>query len=270
MPSYVRMPGNLKQAKDFEPLDPCDLKRLGAIAMRHTWSPIVFKDNYRTKANFLYSDYLGLDVDNTDGEPYTLEQAISHWCDSACIIGITKSHQLPKITGSTTFPPQDRFRIITPWQKRITSLGEYEYNIRQYIKHHEQYDQACVDGARLFYPLKKIIFANFDGERQPVLHWREETPEEKSFKQIFAAAKLRQRLVKGIPAHIVRFLNDGVVFGGSRNKSVYVATSELLQHGYLPEKILDLVAKSPFNRADFPDAELLTAYRSAVKNFDAK
>ena len=270
MPSYVRTLGNLKQAKDFEPLQPCDLKRLGAVACRYTWSPIVFAQNYRSRSNFMYSDYMGLDVDNTEGEPYTLEQAINDWCDSACIIGLTKSHQIEKHTAEMVYPPADRFRIITPWQRRITSLDEYEYNLRQYTQAHQQFDEACVDGARLFYPLQKIVYANFEGELQPVVSLPVKTAAEQELHSILLAAQKRQRLTKGIPKYILKFLNEGKIFGGSRNLSVYATTRELLEHGYLPEKILDLLAKSPFNRSDFPESELLTAYRSATKNFVQK
>ena len=97
MPSYHKLnPGVYIYAKNFETLHNCDLRLLGAIACKYTWIPAALKQPYREKKNFLFADFVGFDVDNTEGEPYTLAQAIEDWGDSACVIATTRSHQLPK------------------------------------------------------------------------------------------------------------------------------------------------------------------------------
>lgn len=259
MPSYHKLnSGIYKFASDFVPLRPCDIKLLGAIACRYTWSPIVFKDNYRNKINFLYSDFVGFDVDNTEGEPYPLGQAMVDWMDSEVIIATTKSHQLPK----NDYPPADRFRIITRWARRIESLEEYEYNMRRIIKHNEQFDGSCVDGARPFYPCTRIVFANFKGFPQPVHQVIRETKSMADIAYDYMRAKSNR-----IPHHVDMFIKKGIVFGEGRNISVYVSALELLRAGTEPEKVLELLRLSPFDRAEFSDHELESTYVSALKRY---
>lgn len=261
MPSYHKLnSGIYKFASDFVPLNPCDIKLLGAIACRYTWSPIVFKDHYRNKINFLYSDFTAFDVDNNGHEQYPLGQAMVDWMDSEVIIATTKSHQLPK----NDYPPADRFRIITRWARRIESLEEYEYNMRRIVKHNEHFDGSCVDGARPFYPCTRIVYANFKGYPQPVHQIiKNEIPKEQS-DHIKA---FRASINPNIPQHIKNFLNDGIHFKGSRNYSVYMSTLTLLEKGMDLEKIVALLEKSPFDRRDFSTSELITAINSAVKKF---
>ena len=267
MPSYCRInPGVYKFANDFEPIEPCDLRLLGAIACRYTWSPIVFQDNYRAKKNFKYSAFTGFDVDNTEGEIYTVEQAIEDWCDSAVIIASTRSHMKPKVSGGVEHPPAPRFRIITQWETVITSLDEYEYNMRRIVQNSEPFDGSCVDGARPFYPCTKILYANFDGFKQPVLKY------EHSKTQI--VKQLKKSLVVNkpnrVPFHVNDFIEKGIVFGRGRNISVYVTTLELLRCGIDLEKVVALIEKSPFDRASFSHEEMIRTIESAAKAYLAE
>jgi hypothetical protein len=266
MPSYCRMnPGVYKFANDFEPIEPCDLKLLGALACRYTWSPIVFQDNYRAKKNFRYSAFTGFDVDNTETEIYTVEQAIEDWCDSAVIIASTRSHMKPKVSGGVEHPPAPRFRIITPWERVITSLDEYEYNMRRIVQNSEPFDGSCVDGARPFYPCTKILYANFDGFKQPV------TPYEKPTVSLQDAVKLYvNNKSNKIRYKVDNFIKNGIPFDGGRNDSVYQSTLELLDKGTPAKKVLELLRESPFDRREFSDHELERTYRSAVNRFVQK
>lgn len=263
MPSYHKLnSGIYKFASDFVPLNPCDIKLLGAIACRYTWSPIVFKDQYRNKINFLYSEFTAFDVDNNGHEQYPLGQAIVDWMDSEVIIATTKSHQLPKTTANTTYPPADRFRIITRWARRIESLEEYEYNMRRIVKHNEHFDGSCVDGARPFYPCTRIVFHNFSGYPQPV----HQVIKEK--KNMYAVANtFFSDNPNKISNHVDMFIKKGIPFGEGRNISVYVSTLELLKASVDPEKVLELLRASPFDRREFSDHELESTYASALKAF---
>lgn len=259
---YPDSPGIYKWAKGFRNIDFIDLRYLGALVTRYTWIPAALSDSYRKKANFLWSEFVGFDVDNTSGEPYTLEQAISDWSDSACVIGVTRSHQKEKITDGAVHPPADRFRIITQWERRIESIEEYEYNTRSIVKNNEHFDAACIDATRCFYPCAKIVYANFDGFKQPV---HEYVKPQKTIEEI-AKAYLKNTSNK-LPRHIEKFLKEGVVFSDGRNKSVYVTTLELLNLGTPPEKVLELLQKSPFDRAEFSNHELESTYVSALKRY---
>lgn len=263
MPSFCRVLPNTFHggSKHFEPLDPCDLKLLGKVLLRYMWSPSVFRDNQRSAANFSYSDFVGLDVDNGNGEIYTLEQAVNDWSDSECIIATTRNHMKEKTTGtiSITHPPVPRFRIITRWESRITDARIYQHTLRTFLKTNPQYDKACCDTARMFYPCKEIVFENYDGYRQPVL----ELPEIARDPRLEKLATTK----KGLDPAVEQFLRTGKTFGGGRNVSVYVSTLTLLRAGYLAEKTLELIEKSPFSRQQFSEYELLRSYNNGLQTF---
>lgn len=259
---YPDFPGIYKWAKGFKNIEFVDLRYLGALVTKYTWIPAALTEPYRKKANFLWSEFVGFDVDNTHGEPYTLEQAISDWSDSACVIGVTRSHQKEKVTEGAVYPAADRFRIITQWETRIESISEYEYNTKLIVKNNEPFDKACVDATHAFYPCAKIVFANFDGFKQPVAKKPEITKEQADYAAVFKDVKNN-----GIPPHITKFLEKGIVFAGSRNKSVYVTSLTLLENGMDEKKILALLEKSPFSRQDFSESELISTINSAVKSF---
>jgi hypothetical protein len=265
---YPIVPGVYQYAKGFKNIEHLDLKYLGAIAARYTWIPAALKEPYRLKEHFLFSDFVGFDVDNTGELIYPLAQAIEDWCDSACVIGITRSHQKEKVTKSgEVFPPQDRFRIITQWERRIETIEEYEYNVTKILKMNEAFDTACKDATRAFYPCQKIVFANFDGFKQPVKDFIkiEVVKEQSDYAKAF-----RSLVNPNIPLRIKNFLENGIPFKGSRNHSVYVTTLTLLEKGVHPEKIVALLENSPFDRQDFSTTELITAINSAVKKFTKK
>lgn len=261
MPSYCRVSPNktVGGSKDFEPLDPCDLKLLGKVIQRYMWSPGVFANNHRSTANFLYSDFIGFDCDNNDGEIYSLEEAINNWQDSECIIATTRNHMKEKASDSAVHPAVPRFRVITRWESRITDAKVYQHTVRSYLKNNTQYDRACSDPARMFYPCTKIVFSNYDGYRQPVL----DVP------QVMKDHRLQQLLTakQGIDATIVKFLKMGKIFGGGRNISVYVSTLTMLRSGYSAEKVLELIEKSPFSREHFSEIELMRAYNNGLQAF---
>ena len=259
MASYCRLePGVYQYAKHFETLHNCDLRYLGAIATKYTWCCAALANNHRLKSNFLYSDFVGFDVDNTEGEPYTLKQAIEDWSDSMCVIATTRSHQKPKAKKEGTYPIADRFRIITQWERRIETIEEFEYNVRTILKHNEPFDPVCVDAARCFYPSSKIVFANFDGIKQPVKKMPVISEEQKRAIQVH-----RRMTRKPIPSHVDDFLNKGIAFGSSRNLSVYITTLKLLENCMHQEKVLELLLASPFDKRDFPTQELYSAFNSA-------
>lgn len=246
-------------AEGFIPLEPCDLKLLAKVILIYPWSPGVFKDNYRNKDNFIYSDFIGFDVDNTEDE-YTLEQAIEDWSDSECVIALSKSHQKEKVTGNQIYPARDRFRIVTRWINRIDSLDVYYYNMQQILKYNSHFDQVCVDPSRMFYPCTKIVYENYEGIRQPV----QPLPPKPLGTVIKKYMAERSTSIK---PNVLNFIKHGKVFGGSRNISVYVSTLELLNYGMDSQKVLELLQNSPFDRREFSEQELRDTFVSASKRY---
>jgi hypothetical protein len=178
--------------------------------------------------------------------------------DSEVIIATTKSHQIPK----NNHPPADRFRIITRWSRRIENLEEYRYNMQKILKNNEPFDGTCVDGARPFYPCTRIVYANFKGYPQPV-HQVIRTE-----KNLYANAnRFFSDKPNRIPNHVNDFIQKGIVFGEGRNISVFVSALELLKCNVDPEKVLELLHGSPFDRREFSSNEIDSAYGSAFKRF---
>jgi hypothetical protein len=258
MPSYLRDSANLTSAHGFYPL-PSDLKLLGAVILQRTWSPIVFKDNYRAKKNFLYSDFVGFDIDNVEGEPYLIKQAIRDFCDCELIIATTRSHQKEKVSGDSVSPPTDRYRMIMRWAQRIEDVGLFEYNVKKILDANPAFDKSAKDGARLFFPSKEIVFSQFEGERLEVLDLPPESAVVGVSDVILPVATLAP--------HVEAFLQKGIVFGGSRNMSVYTATCELLRAQVKPQEILSIIKKSPFEKRGFTESELKRTVKNAITRF---
>lgn len=132
------------------PVD-CDaLEILAGFIVTRSWSPIVWRDGLRHQSAFLYADFLALDFDG-DGM-MTLAEAQRSFADCRHVIGLTKSHGLPK--GHK--PPADRFRVVMPFERRITSLAEYRYTVGRYARRYDA-DELCIDGARFFFPCRNTV-----------------------------------------------------------------------------------------------------------------
>ena len=129
-------------------------KLLEEVILKYVWSPIVWKYGIRKSENFLYADFLVLDIDEPT-EP--LEQTVKRFCDHKIIIATTKSHQKEK-NGIIC----DRFRMIIPFDQRITDVVQYKYNMEFILEQCEFADKACKDAARLFFPCQKIVYVNKD------------------------------------------------------------------------------------------------------------
>jgi len=250
--------GRVDKAWGYVPFKYSCSQELWAIISQHTWSPIVFAKNYRLGANFLWSDLCALDVDNKlEDAPieYTIEQAKRDYDGLRVIIGTTRSHQIEK----NKEPPRDRYRIIVPFEQRITDPLDYTLTMRYYAGLLDSADDGATDTGRQFYPCKELVFVR-DGDLLPVRHATDEDRER-------IAEEERKTFVKQtndpLPKHIQDFLNLGTVFGGSRNKSLYVTSIYLLRKGFANSEILEMFDKSPFDRTGLNAREVETALKSA-------
>lgn len=110
------------------------------------YSAIRFANNIRNSANFLSADLCILDFDGN----LSLETAKILFADYQAIIVTTKSHQKSSKNG-VGIEKRDRFRVLIPLDKRITSINEFERVMKNVTRDFNS-DDACVDGARFFYP----------------------------------------------------------------------------------------------------------------------
>jgi hypothetical protein len=212
------------------------------------WSPIVYRDGKRAKTNFLYSDFLALDID--DGP--TLDEMINTFQDSAVIIGTTRSHRKEKLGVIA-----DRMRIVIPWERRITELREYEASVRKYINQYDA-DRAASDGARLLWPCVEIAYCNDPAEDLELASIT--APEPPKEHPIRRDAITGNRL---LPRHMVEFLTLGTVFGDGRNVSCFITAKELATGGIPIAEAIAVISKAPFDRKGFSESELISTVRSA-------
>lgn len=123
-----------------------NMSLLGEFITTKVWSPCVWRDGKRKKENFISAHFLVLDFDDVGDE--TMDELNHSLQDHKRIIATTKSHQIEK-KGVVC----DRFRLILPFDRPITNLYEYEYNMELAIKKWWWADKNAVDAARFFFPL---------------------------------------------------------------------------------------------------------------------
>lgn len=135
-----------------------EIKSMGnfsIVLLSCIWSPIVWRSGLRQAANFKEASYLALDFD--DGR-WMLCDA-KNWVQEnnyTAIIGTSKSHQKEKVSkDGTVQPATDRYRIVIPFERTVTRGTEYRAIMETVFKD-IPCDQSCKDGARFFYPCKKI------------------------------------------------------------------------------------------------------------------
>lgn len=124
-----------------------------AVCQSSRWSPIIWEEGLRRSENFLYSDFAVFDFDNGI---WTIEHA-KKFCNDLgfwFFIYPTKNHRKSK-NGSEIL---DRFRMIFPWEHRITSLDAYTKNLDRIAKEYGMpCDPACKDGARMYAPSRNLF-----------------------------------------------------------------------------------------------------------------
>ena len=233
----------------YEPCYGWDLLKRAIVKV--AWSPIVFFEAKRSTENFAFSDFLALDFD--DGA--TMQEIAENFRDSTFLIGTTKNHMCDK-SGVIA----ERFRLVVPWERRITNRDEYVASVSYYIKKYSS-DEQCKDAARLFFPCREITYfqdfspdlesANVTSAPEPPKHY------EPKYDAITG-----NRIM---PRNVFMFLTVGDFFGGGRNISCFITAKELRDGGLKQSEAIAVINKSPFDRTGFPDREIETAVRSAYK-----
>lgn len=129
---------------------------LESIITSRVWSPIVFSGEYRSGGAFVSARLFVLDFDRYD---QTIAQTARVWCDTAHLIGPTRSHMISK--GG--LPPHERFRLVAPFSRTIENHDDYHHSMEVYTDHYEA-DEKCKDRARLFFPCVSIASRNLEAD----------------------------------------------------------------------------------------------------------
>ncbi len=209
------------------------------------WSPIVWKDNYALGANFEFSDFLVLDFDKPGDE--TMADVNRSLQDHKRIIAPTKSHT----------PEDERYRLIIPWERRISDFKTYAYNMRLALKRFDWADKNCVDGARFYFPSKRV-FA-FDRTSEYLWEVKDPPPAQEN---IYTEIK-QQRI---IPTWALAFINRGLIYNDSRNMTIFNVAIELAKRGFSPIEVENLIKKAPIA---WYGTNVRASIQSAFKKKDA-
>lgn len=232
--------------------------------MRWAWGPLVWKDGVCLGDNFVVSHLMALDFDEAN---YTLASALRDWGDTVHIIGTTKSHQREKISGDGVKPPKDRFRVIVPWERPITSRAEYEYNVGRLISEYDA-DETCKDAARFFWPCREIVSVNLVGQLQPV---RTYTPPERLPVNRARRDSLRSEIFRGaVPLWVADFVRRGKMptfpkLQNSRKWACFAAAASLRDLDWSVADVANFLHDGKFDRHDFDPNEIDAAIKSAFK-----
>lgn len=232
--------------------------RFASCMRRFVWSPCIWKSGIRREANFLGAAWAVLDYDN--GE-LTLEDAMRKFCDMEHVIGTTKSHRKEK-NGVVC----DRFRVAIRFDKPITKIRVFRFNMWQLLKRQDEADQACKDGARFFYPCTKIVSLGCDGLLEEVT---EEVPQ--WFEHHTPPSVIRDRMQ---PDSWTKKQLSSVIPRGKRNTAIYGIAKDLTFVGLTESEILAVILKSPTYVSMAIDADLLReitgTMRSGIKRAEVE
>lgn len=203
--------------KIFIPKNVSSLADLEEVILKRNYSLGTFKNNERSKENFISAEAIGLDFDGG----MTLEEAKLSFADYRHVIATTRNHQKEK-NGVTC----DRFRVILFLTTPITNAQDFEATWHSLAKLAPACDKACKDASRFFYPSQAVVSFNLSGTRVvPVKYVVKDSSE----------PIIGQR--GELAVNTLRFLAEGAP-GGTWNTQLYKAARDMFQQGYTEEETL--------------------------------
>ena len=143
--------GNHAMAKFGELYEFSDIVELQAVIAEFAYSPAIFKNNVRSKENFISCDVIGLDFDGGSNIDDIVER--TEQLGFAALISTTKSHNILK-HGIVA----DRFRVIFPLSQCINDATIFEATWTRLFKLYPEADKACKNCDRYFAPSKPYKF----------------------------------------------------------------------------------------------------------------
>lgn len=237
-------------ARGFVVEDFDNMMDLAEIITSDVWSPILWHEGRRRKASFAASDFWVFDFD--EGE--TLEHVgdVMRRSRLAHIIGLTKSHQVAK--GNK--PACDRFRLVVPFDRPVTDLDTFEFNMRHAIRRFGC-DESCADGARFYFPCVDIhVMAPGSA-----LAWQPmpKAAPSRAEREARSVERHRVNASSGVIPKWIRVLLLQGVPAGSRHKACYRLGANLTHYGFSADEIVSLVMDSPLSAIGAEDVERAVA-----------
>jgi hypothetical protein len=235
----------------FSPVSPQRFSELASYVTTHTWSPIIYRENVRQEKNFSHSYIVGLDFD----EGMTLGQATENiFCDMRHIIGTTRNHQKEK-NGVVC----DRFRVILQFERLISDLRTYKWNINRLVSHYES-DENAKGASRLFFPCTEIV-SKGDGYlvevEEPPAWFMDNSAKEA---ELAAYAKLGD-----LPFWLKRNLANPIQ-QGNRNSAVFGMAMDLSKISFDRKFVESQLLESQVYKDNVTDRDFVRGFNSTINS----
>ena len=236
-----------------------DLGDLSYLINQHSWSPSVFKDNYRSNTTVETIELLVFDID--EGMSISDAEKALRTSGYSFIIATSKSHQKTKVMKSgKVLPPCDRFRVIIPLEETITNDADLKATWLEGQKLFPTADPACKDAARFYFPCPAEFGQILTGgNRFPVSRYQ---PTQKighiTQSPVSKDAANLPATEKGILSRsTLNFIAQGAE-SGHWHRKFFKAAVDLKEQGYSKEEAAEMLKKaSPFAELDEHDTKLL-------------
>lgn len=215
----------IEEKVKFKPVEVVSIDDLVKHVTTSNYSMGVFKNNYRTKKNFLEAQAIAIDVDN-DGpsDNYTIGQAAEKFAQFKHIISPSKSHQKDK-NGKVA----DRFRVILFLDQAITDPKDFQATWKSIYDGYPAADRACKDASRFFFPSPEVYSVNAEGKLWPVTKYQEPKETVNESIEIDELGSLSKQTLE--------FFMQGAP-EGKRNVMLFKAAKDMQEQGYSKEQVV--------------------------------
>ena len=147
------------EIKEVKCLD--DLKEVAS----HDHVGAVYKNNHRSKENFIYADCVLMDIDNTvsdNPENWTTPEGLHDFFKNV-EVAIIYSRNHMKVKDRKTARP--KFHVYFPLRERITNHDDLRNIKERLLKKYPPFDTNAKDAARFFYGVENPSGCMFEGEK---------------------------------------------------------------------------------------------------------
>lgn len=224
---------------------------MAKLITQNSWSPSLFRDNYRNNKNFLRAHCLALDID----QGLTLKQAYKIFKEFKHIIAPSRSHQ--KLKNGVVC---DRFRIILFLSKPILSQESFRATWKAVHNLCPWADTSCSNPGRHYYPSQNIYSAKSKGKLI--------IPQEEKIKKSPIAPTANNDFylkwtTKGLNPSTLKFLMNGAI-KGERNNELFKAALDAAKKGYPQAWAIEQLSKKVVD-SDFSEEEAQVCITNAYK-----
>lgn len=209
---------------------------------RYQTSPAVWvkkpgTKSQRCKENFVYADWIVVDVD----EGVSLDYALKQIAPYHHVIGTTKNHQKPKKSQKDpkTLVVMDRYRFYVKLSRRVSCIHDYEFTGKRWAKLFVA-DNSVAYAQGMVAPIKIVRCNSFGRTAEPVdgkyMHAQQLKRQLSNQKTMDFHVK-----EKSMPLWIRSVLKGGC---HQRNKTAFYIAVKLFQIGFTYSEIVDAIQRS--------------------------